>query len=1027
MKSFSLGKLKERVGRRFSDPSDFDRASFAADNRRNSASNMVIVVDSEESPIRGPRSIHSERVPRSRSISVSKKQAKELVRHETSQVIQKKLLSLLKDLGLQLPIPIKTSAGALSGSSSKAMKIYVANTHDCVYLAPSSSTSFTYEDVENGGNHIPDSASSADLSADLAESPVSGDSTPISSLLSGDSQTPVPGDMPTAIMNTIAKKMRTSKSANYLCTQIDSQTSIPHLFAVIVELQKDTPAKSVEVEFSSTTKTQWPTTDSANRHQCEESFKIGKLEWDLNFQDAELFINIKNTRDTRLREIDPQNLADKTREYRLFDARKTSSEFNDESSLFASHSRRSSDTLSSASTEAASEIQKAGLYVFLLPLLLPPNIPATVNTANGLLAHKLSVRVPCAHERLNKKSAVKADYNLPMVRTPPSLANSIADKPIYVNRTWNDALHYSITFPRKYVSLGSEHTINVKLVPLAKDVTVKRIKFNILERVTYVSKDLSREYEYDGDDPFARSRNCKTKERIVALCELRTKTKSNYSGLEPFKEEVISCPENNLLYSCYEQRPGSAREYGSEETSVMVASPLDINVALPFLTSRIDKEIMSSSLSTPDMDAKSFSPIRMSRAHSLPKRDSIASLESPSSPIIGTLETHISHLTGGQLLHESMDEDVLKLESSSLQPKKHNGKNDSITKGYTATAKALSPDSNFRHIQISHRLQVSFRISKPDPADNNKMHHYEVVVDTPIVLLSAKCNDGSIQLPEYDESSLERQEVHKPRPNAINFRTPSFDGSGISIKQFDPAGSEQLPSFEEATSAPNSPMIRSSSITSMDPSTPSDPPAYEKVPALNGDDPSHGALTIDDLLVDSSRSSSQRKPSAIHESLQSSFAPCFSSGSRISSHSDVSPTGGSSLSSRSDATSNATSSDDASSQSLHSGALSASSNEDESQELLDQPKDEANLASRAEKFQASIPGPSDSDAQSIMTDDIQFVQRLPLLSNESVNGVDAQISRVNIRSRGPGQNEWAKISTETLDEQAQAQSLFHAY
>ena len=156
MKSFSLGKLKERVGRRFSDPSDFDRALFAADNRRNLASNMVIVVDSEELPIRGPRSIHSERVPRSRSISVSKKQAKELVRHETSQVIQKKLLSLLKDLGLQLPIPIKTSAGALSGSSSKAMKIYVANTHDCVYLAPSLSTSFTYEDVENGGNHIPD-------------------------------------------------------------------------------------------------------------------------------------------------------------------------------------------------------------------------------------------------------------------------------------------------------------------------------------------------------------------------------------------------------------------------------------------------------------------------------------------------------------------------------------------------------------------------------------------------------------------------------------------------------------------------------------------------------------------------------------------------------------------------------------------------------------------------------------------------------------------------------------------------------
>lgn len=194
-------------------------------------------------------------------------------------------------------------------------------------------------------------------------------------------------------------------------------------------------------------------------------------------------------------------------------------------------------------------------------------------------------------DKLNRKLKVSASYNVPMVRTPPNFANSIADKPIYVNRVWNDAVHYMITFPRKYVSLGSEHVINVKLVPLVKHVVVKRIKFNVLERITYVSKNLLKEFDYDSEDPYnlhPKSKENKVRERVVALCELKTKSKNSSSTVgDPYKEEVIKCPENNLLFSCYEpesdlnpRRRNQGKDNDKDKT--MIASPLDINVALPF-------------------------------------------------------------------------------------------------------------------------------------------------------------------------------------------------------------------------------------------------------------------------------------------------------------------------------------------------------------------------------------------------------------------------------------------------------------
>ena len=60
--------------------------------------------------------------------------------------------------------------------------------------------------------------------------------------------------------------------------------------------------------------------------------------------------------------------------------------------------------------------------------------------------------------------------------------------------------------------------INVKLLPMVKDVVIKRIKFNVLERITYVSKNLSREYDYDSEDPIVFIQFLKKIKYVNVLC-----------------------------------------------------------------------------------------------------------------------------------------------------------------------------------------------------------------------------------------------------------------------------------------------------------------------------------------------------------------------------------------------------------------------------------------------------------------------------------------------------------------------------
>ncbi|KAK6459899.1 hypothetical protein DFJ63DRAFT_323881 [Scheffersomyces coipomensis] len=844
----------------------------------------------------------------------SKRQTKELIKQETSQIISKKLLHILQDLGLQHPIPLKTTNSSPNGSVSKSVRVYVANSNDCIYLPPASSASFTYEDVENGGgiirrNENEDITNDEDDNTNHNDQDIFNNET-CSFSLDDEQQQHVPKNL--------QQKLKSFQSPNYLCTKIDSDLPIPHTFAIIIELSKDsTTIKDLKFEFQSLTNILWPSGDPYNKINTREKFKIGALEWSTNLKNSDYYINTSNSNDIKIRNLTADDLAKRTKEYKLVNIRDLTDGVDSINNSKIDDFSSSSGTTSSSSN-SSDDTFKAGLYVFLLPILLPDHIPSTIISVNGSLQHSLSINFNKTTDKLNRKIKMFSNYNLPMVRTPPSFANSIADKPIYVNRIWNDALHYVITFPKKYISLGSEHVINVKLVPLVKDVIIKRIKFNVLERITYVSKNLSREFDYDSEDPYCtRPDNGKIRERVVSLCELKTKVKqssnSNNNPLtDPYKEEIIKCPDNNLLFSCYEPESGiqnndvdplskksrkkSTQPPHPNNNETMIASPLDINIALPFLTTKGDKILKTS---TYDDEFSYVSSAPGSRKASI-SVDTSATAISPSGspsflPSVGTLETNMSHvdlndthyntlpqphpfhLHPSHLLHQSSTSplssspptsenihipDHIVDESSSLNlPITRNGFNlppENISQGYTVVTKALYPDSNFRHVQIHHRLQVCFRISKPDPKDDFKMHHYEVVVDTPLILLSSKCNDQSIQLPRYNEIDVldGSSSSISSSTKEISFRTPNYSKNGVSIKPLDNGldYQEQLPSFEEATTSPaksSAPITRSisfglndplSRVPSISPATspmryPNEPaPAYEEECAVFDED-----------------------------------------------------------------------------------------------------------------------------------------------------------------------------------------------
>ena len=797
-----LERLKSKlIGRRSSEPSVFDD-NTSVELGTNIVPNRYSRVHSLDSTGRldvDAFLISLTKNMRGRSMSLSKiasnKQNIDIIRKEKEAIVLQKVLNLLHELGLQKP-------QATTGSRNlKNANVSVSCSSSCIYLPPILASSFDYESADNSNETV-----LGEEDRNGSDGLNTGNSCGVRVTESNNRSFDTENEA--SVSSNLRNQLLPFRSPDYLCAHVDSQTLIPVTIAVIIQLDKPATIKDLKFVLQSVVTIKWPGSENHYKGHLTENFRIGHMDWDLNLSDCNYYVNLKNLDETKSK-IAVQDMAANTRKYLLFN-KKELDEFNAARKHLANVDIEQWDILRSKNSSSQSQsgnenntvIYPEGVYLFLLPIIFPENIPATVNSVNGSLHHIINISYNKVSDKLNWKKKQECYYSIPLVRQPPLLANSNGNKSIYVNRIWNNSMNYVITFPRKYVALGSQHTINIKLIPLVKDVVLKGLKFNVLERTTYASRDLAKEFQYDDGDPFDDKRNPnKVRERVIPICELKTKDKSYNGRKQPYKEELIRCPRNNMLFSCYDFQEGEIEGLSLEDplnkprkNDVMIASPLDINVSLPFLTTREDKVHFSTD--------KNFNNNGSQRRGSI-NEGILPTSFFPSWAGSGWLKKGNNVEASTTILNENEDEN--------------------INEGYTSSSRAIYPDSDFRHIRISHRLQICFRVSKSDSVIPEKFHHYEIVIDTPIVFLSAKCNTESIQLPRYNEDNVDILTSCKDEYEDINgfFRIPQFESAnndlsgarnGVSLNPLRKEA-DAPPSFEEAMSASPSPNIKPISFT----------------------------------------------------------------------------------------------------------------------------------------------------------------------------------------------------------------------
>ncbi|KAH3661976.1 hypothetical protein OGAPHI_006155 [Ogataea philodendri] len=439
---------------------------------------------------------------------------------------------------------------------------------------------------------------------------------------------------------------------------------------------------------------------------------------------------------------------------------------------------------------------------------------SSVSSANTVTAHKSSSNP--IYEFL---------HELPVVRLPPSDATSTLNKSIYVNKIWSDALNYELLLPKKFIQLSprsgvsdaymknTTFVLQMKLIPLIKNLCLKRVKINIVEKITHISRDKKHETESGSADRSG------VKERKVTLMEIKTKDKTSPNVLKT--QIVKGCANDNLLTCCYNNG-----KHPEAETRSRSGSLNNLHVGSKRMAKLLDssKDSTSTSASFDQDDVSITNPVKLqcplkfvandetklvSEIHeSLTKSGTDYTEQESESAVVDDEMSIFSVSSNGTTEHHEEENSGWLSKSPILSPilgpKKTGNQSKIISKEEDRSNDfCFYPDTNFHNITIKHRLQVCFRISKPDSdkKDSNgdpKMHHFEVIVDTPIVFVSPFCVQDNLQLPSYEYAV--RSSVFEPQKSDDNFSFSQIDDQNKDID-------EDLPTFEEAVVLPSSPMM----------------------------------------------------------------------------------------------------------------------------------------------------------------------------------------------------------------------------
>ncbi|KAL3235030.1 Protein ECM21 [Nakaseomyces bracarensis] len=372
----------------------------------------------------------------------------------------------------------------------------------------------------------------------------------------------------------------------------------------------------------------------------------------------------------------------------------------------------------------------------------------------------------------NNRFNIFVDEPINIVRMHPERALTTANKPVYVNKVWADCLSYEVSFGKKYVPLESEIPLIIKLSPLVKDLEIKRVRVSVVETIKYYNID--RKYEYDQLDPILKDPFSphyrdfimrKKKTRNLPLLEIRTKEFGNKALTE---EIVENCLNDNLLSfssTVEEYQEFNKKRNVMEKKSKTVAftEPICIETSLKFPKHvEIDS---ATNKSLPTYGVESFYPIAKSEDEGQPSRQN---------SMFSFFKSHRGS-DAGQIQHRPELFNKTKIYTD-------DGHDVKIRTRVNGTNRGLYLDSSFfRNIIAKHKLEIMLRIKRYDDDDPTKFKNYEILIDTPIFIVSDHCNQGNTELPTYHMAVSD------------------------STKLMLASGNPPPPTFEEATSIYSSP------------------------------------------------------------------------------------------------------------------------------------------------------------------------------------------------------------------------------
>ncbi|CAI4036900.1 hypothetical protein SMKI_16G1950 [Saccharomyces mikatae IFO 1815] len=372
------------------------------------------------------------------------------------------------------------------------------------------------------------------------------------------------------------------------------------------------------------------------------------------------------------------------------------------------------------------------------------------NNSNGDSEHNGTSSTCNSTSQYDSEATIYSEYPLRLVRTPPEISITTANKPLYINKVWENCLSYEVSFAQKYVPLNGEIPITIKVAPLVKSLSVKRIRVSCREKISYKSKDYR--HDFDQLDPLA-SDPCnpyhmrysvrKKKDRRLPLFEVASKCTSGPS----IREEVVTntVDDNLLAYT-------SSKE---DNKDIPFSESFTVKTKLKFPKySEIDA---TKATNLPPYGIDLFDPVKDSiQSESTSNNGKVLGLLMGRSSKTPKAFHKIQRDKDHNEINDKNGNPITTLQTSSNVPIQHYTRLNKPRRG-------LYLDSmHFKNIQCSHKLEIILRVSKTDSGASKMIRHYEIIVDTPIYLISDLCNTSNIDLPTYDMATTESSKVLPP-------------------------------------------------------------------------------------------------------------------------------------------------------------------------------------------------------------------------------------------------------------------------